>query len=91
LRELELARWQHDLWYRIIEAAKVVRQVRMTDGAEIRHPLAALHTYLQDIEAAGAPICARTGCKRPAVRGGAYCGNACRQAAYRERHSTGLQ
>jgi hypothetical protein len=62
-------------------------QLRTTGRDDIGHPLAALHAYLQDLAAAGPPACARTGCKKPALPGGAYCGDACRQAAYRERRA----
>jgi hypothetical protein len=66
-------------------------QLRKTDDHEIRHPLATQHTYLTLVDESGAQTCARSDCHEPAVPGGIYCGNACRQAAYRERHSTGLQ
>jgi len=60
-------------------------ELRNSGRQAIRHPLAALYAYLAQLDETGARTCARSGCHDLAVPGGMYCGNACRQAAYRLR------
>jgi hypothetical protein len=61
--------------------------LRDADHGRIRHPLAALYAYLVQHSEIEPRICARAGCQEPATKGGAYCRDACRQAAYRQRRN----
>jgi hypothetical protein len=49
--------------------------------------LGRLYAYLTRPAVAAEPRCARPRCEKPAVPGGVYCADACKQAAYRERRA----